>query len=70
MDTVVITDIEYQELLKIQKKYTALLNKSVIYLSNMNIYCRICNTISKNNGNIINHTFKEETYFKEEIKII
>ena len=38
MDTVVIADIEYQELLKIQKKYNALMTKSVIYLSNCNIH--------------------------------
>ena len=70
MDTVVIADIEYQELLKIQKKYNALMTKSVIYLSNCNIYCRICNSLSKQNGSIINHVFKDELNFKEEIKII
>ncbi len=65
METIVITHLEYQELLKIKQKYDAIINKSVIFLSNSNIYCRICNSLSKNNNNIINHLFKHEKYFDE-----
>jgi hypothetical protein len=69
MNTIVLPELEYNELLKIKEKYDALIAKSVIFLSNSNIYCRLCNSLSKNNGNIINHIYKHEKYF-EEIKNI
>ena len=59
-DYVTITKPEYDELLQIKAKYDALINRSIQFLSNNNIYCRTCNTLSKNNGNIKNHIFKEE----------
>ena len=69
MNTIVLPELEYNELLKIKEKYNALLNKSVIFLSNSSVYCKVCNSLSKNNGNILNHVFKQEKYF-EEIKNI
>ena len=53
-----IDKAEYEELLKIKKKYDALLDKHLMFLSNNNIYCRLCNSLSKHNGNIKNHNFK------------
>jgi len=59
-DYVTITKPEHDELLKIKTKYDALIKQSVIFLSNNNIYCRLCNTLSKNNDKIVNHVlFKE-----------
>ena len=51
---------EYDELIKIKLKYEALIKKSVMILSGTCIYCRVCNTVSKDNGNIKNHVFKDE----------
>ena len=55
-----IDKTEYDELLKIKRKYDALIERNIMCLSNNNIYCRLCNTLSKNNGNIKNHNFKYE----------
>jgi hypothetical protein len=59
-DYVTITKPEHIKLLKIKAKYEALIKQSIQFLSNNNIYCRLCNTLSKNNGNIKAHIFKEE----------
>ena len=59
-DYVTITKVEFDELLKIKTKYDALIKKSILFLTNNNIYCRLCNVLSKNNSNIENHVFKEE----------
>ncbi len=59
-DYVTITTPEHIKLLKIKAKYDALIKQSILFLSNNNIYCRLCNTVSKDNGNIENHIFKEE----------
>ena len=59
-DYVTITKPEHIELLKIKAKYDALIKRSILFLSNNNIYCRLCNVLSKNNSNIENHIFKEE----------
>ena len=59
-DYVTITKVEYDELLKIKAKYDALIKRSILFLTNNNIYCRLCNVLSKNNSNIENHIFKEE----------
>jgi len=59
-DYVTITKPEYDELLKIKTKYDALIKRSILFLTNNNIYCRLCNVLSKNNSNIENHVFKEE----------
>jgi hypothetical protein len=60
MEFVTIEKIDYDELVKIKAKYDALIKRSILFLSNNNIYCRLCNVLSKNNSNIENHVFKEE----------
>ena len=41
-DYVTITKPEHIELLKIKAKYDALIKRSILFLSNNNIYCRLC----------------------------
>jgi hypothetical protein len=60
MDYITIEKPEFDELLKIKLKYESLMKKSVLSLSGTSIYCKICNTVSKDNNNVKNHVFKEE----------
>ena len=57
---IIISKKEYDELIKIQNKYNSLINKSILFLSNNNVYCKTCNSLSKSNANIKNHIFKDE----------
>lgn len=60
MEYKTIEKSEYDELIKIKLKYESLINKSIMTLSGTCIYCKVCNTVSKDNGNIKNHVFKDE----------
>ena len=60
MDYITIEKPDYDDLLKIKLKYEALMKKSILSLSGTSIYCRICNSVSKDNNNVKNHVFKEE----------
>jgi len=60
MDYITIEKLDYDELIKIKSKYEALMKKSILPLSGTSIYCRICNSVSKDNNNVKNHVFKDE----------
>ena len=57
---IIISKKEYDELIKIQNKYNSLINKSILFLSNNNVYCKTCNSLSKSDANIKNHIYKDE----------
>ncbi len=56
---IIILKSDYDELIKIKIKYEALINQSIQILSNNNIYCRLCNTLSKSDVKIRKHIFIE-----------
>jgi hypothetical protein len=60
MDYITIEKPDYDDLIIIKLKYESLMKKSVLSLSGTSIYCKICNTVSKDNNNVKNHVFKEE----------
>ena len=60
MDSVTIEKSELDELVKMKAKYLSLMKKIILSPSGTSIYCKICNTVSKDNNNVINHVFKEE----------
>ena len=60
MDKISIDKLEYDELVKMKAKYLSLMKKSILTLSGISIYCKICNTVSKDNANVKAHVFKEE----------
>ena len=60
MDKTTINKLEYEELVKMKAKYLSLMKKSIISLTGPCIYCKVCNTVSKDKANVKAHVFKEE----------
>ena len=60
MEYITIEKPDYDELIKIKLKYESLIKKSILCLSGTCIYCKVCNTVSKDNNNVKNHIFKDE----------